>query len=55
MSMLINQLSRKNNFFSKAVFEAGEKPERSPIEQKNFMKELSDLGKNSTATSLLSF
>ena len=29
LSMLINQLSRKNGFLSKAVFEAGEKPERS--------------------------
>ena len=29
LSMLINQLSRKNGFLSKAVFQAGEKPERS--------------------------
>jgi hypothetical protein len=29
MSMLINQLSRKNDFLSKAVFVGGEKPERS--------------------------
>ena len=29
LSMLINQLARKNGFLSKAVFQAGEKPERS--------------------------
>ena len=42
MSMLINQLSRKNGFFSQAVFVGNEKPERSPSEQTAFMKELSD-------------
>ena len=41
MSMLINQLSRKNGFFSQAVFVANEKPERSASEQTAFMKELS--------------
>ena len=39
--MLINQLSRKNGFFSQAVFVANEKPERSASEQTAFMKELS--------------
>lgn len=42
MSMLINQLSRKNGFLSQAVFVANEKPERSKSEQTAFMKELSD-------------
>jgi len=43
LSMLINQLGRKNDFLSKAVFEANEKPERSEADQRAFMKELSDL------------
>ena len=42
MSMLINQLARKNGFLSQAVFVANEKPERSKSEQTAFMKELSD-------------
>ena len=42
MSMLINQLARKNGFLSQAVFVANEKPERSGQEQAAFMKELSD-------------
>ena len=42
MSMLINQLSRRNGFYSQAVFVANEKPERTPTEQTAFMKELSD-------------
>ena len=42
MSMLINQLARRNGFYSQAVFVANEKPERTPTEQTAFMKELSD-------------
>lgn len=40
MSMLVNQLSRKNGFLSKAVFEAGETPDRTTTQQKAFMGEL---------------
>ncbi|CAG5098505.1 Oidioi.mRNA.OKI2018_I69.XSR.g15731.t1.cds [Oikopleura dioica] len=46
MSMLVNQLSRKNGFLSKAVFEAGETPDRTISQQKSFMNELKNYAKD---------
>jgi len=46
LSMLINQLSRRNGFLSKAVFQVGETPERSPSEQRAFMAELEGYAKD---------
>jgi hypothetical protein len=46
MSMLVNQLSRKNGFLSKAVFEAGETPDRTTTQQKAFMGELKGYSKD---------
>ena len=46
MSMLVNQLSRKNGFLSKAVFEAGETPDRTTTQQKAFMGELKGYAKD---------
>ena len=46
LSMLINQLGRKNGFLSKAVFQNGEKPERTLSEQKDFMRELQGYAKD---------